>query len=163
MADDRAYARHDLGNCSLVEPEYVGSPGQRTFRLYADGENGSALLWLEKEELYELALAIKRMLRTSVRETGEPVAGASAAFKADFNCKVTALSLGHDRRSDRYMILAQVSEEEDDAIAMWADTEVMDWLADRAFEVHDAGRARCVLCGGPMQRDGKAHACPRAN
>ncbi len=163
MADDhRAYARHDLGVCALVEPEYVGVPGNRTFRLYVNGENGSALLWLEKEELYELALAIKRMLRSSVRETSEPIVGASETARADFNCKVSALSLGHDHRSGRYMILAHVSEEEGDAIAMWADREVMEWLADRAFEVHDAGRARCFLCGAPI-REGKPHACPRAN
>ncbi len=162
MPDDRAYARHDLGACALVEPEYVGVPGRRTFRLYASGENGAALLWLEKEELYELALTIKRMLGSPVRETGEPVVSASANARADFNHKVTSLSLGHDRQSGRYMILAQVSEEEDDAIAMWADRDVMEWLADRAFEVHDAGRARCVLCGAPT-REGKTHACPRAN
>lgn len=162
MADDRAYARHDLGVCTLVEPEFVGSPGSRMFRLYATGENGSALLWLEKEELYELALTIKRLLRSAVRETGEPVVSGSRNTRVDFDCKVTALSLGHDRRTGRYMILAQVSEEEDDAIALWADSDVMNWLADRAFEVHDAGRARCFLCGAPM-REGKSHACPRAN
>ncbi len=162
MADDRAYARHDLGVCTLVEPEFVGSPGSRTFRLYAAGENGSALLWLEKEELYELALTIKRLLRSAVRETGEPVVSGSENTRVDFDRKVTALSLGHDRGTGRYMILAQVSEEEDDAIALWADSDVMDWLADRAFEVHDAGRARCFLCGAPIRED-KSHSCPRAN
>ena len=162
MPDDRAYARHDLGVCALLEPEYVGAPGKRMFRVRASGENGSALLWLEKEELYELALAIKRMLRSPQLSTGEPVESATVRADVDFNCKVTALSLGHDRGSGRYMILAQVSEEEDDAIALWAEQDVMDWLADRAFEVHDAGRARCVFCGGPVS-EGKEHACPRAN
>lgn len=162
MPDDRAYARHDLGVCPVVEPESVGPPGERFFRLRAAGENGSALLWLEKEQLYELALTIKRLLRSAVREPREPVVSGSPETRADFDHQVTALSLGHDRATGRYMVLAQVSEEEDDAIALWADPDTLDRMADRAFQVHDAGRPRCPLCRAAL-REGKAHACPRAN
>lgn len=162
MADDRVYARHDLGVCSLVEPESVGPAGQRFFRIRAAGERGSALLWLEKEELRELAEAVKRILGASVRATGEPVASAAPNDRADFNHKVTALSIGHDRDSGRYMILAHCSDEEGDAIAMWMERDVLDWLADRALEVCDAGRPRCAFCGAPLS-DSARHACPRSN
>lgn len=162
MADDRVYARHDLGVCSLVEPESVGPAGQRFFRIRAAGERGSALLWLEKEELRELAEAVKRILGASVRSTGEPVASAAPNDRADFNHKVTALSIGHDRESGRYMILAHCSDEEGDAIAMWMERDALDWLADRALEVCDAGRPRCVFCGAPLN-DSARHACPRSN
>ena len=162
MADDRVYARHDLGVCSLVEPESVGPAGQRFFRIRAAGERGSALLWLEKEELRELAEAVKRILGASVRATGEPVASAAPNDRADFNHKVTALSIGHDRESGRYMILAHCSDEEGDAIAMWMERDALDWLADRALEVCDAGRPRCVFCGAPLN-DAARHACPRSN
>lgn len=162
MADDRVYARHDLGVCSLAEPESVGPPGQRFFRIRAIGENGSAILWLEKEELHELASAVKRILGSSVRATGEPIGVASADDRADFNYKVTALSLGHDRDSGRYMALAHCSDEEGDAVALWLERDALDWLADRAFEVCDAGRPRCVFCGAPLA-DSARHACPRAN
>ena len=67
MVNDWSFARYDLGICSLIEPQFVGVPGARTFRLYVLGENESALLWLEKEELYELALTIKQLLRSPVR------------------------------------------------------------------------------------------------
>ena len=53
MVNEWSFARYDLGVCSLIEPQFVGVPGARTFRLYVLGENESALLWLEKEELYE--------------------------------------------------------------------------------------------------------------
>ena len=162
MPDDRAYARYDLGVCAFVEPESVGQPGRRFFRLRASGEHGSALLWLEKEELHELATTIKRLLRTAVRVTGEPLASASAATRADHDHKVFALSLGHDRSTGRYMLLAQCSDEEDDAIALWIEHDTLDWLADRAFEVCDAGRPRCALCGAAAPAD-EPHACPRAN
>lgn len=162
MPDDRAYARHDLGVCAFVEPESVGPAGSRFFRLRASGEHGSALLWLEKEELHELATTIKRLLRTAVRRTGEPLGTARADTRADHDHKVFALSLGHDRSTGRYMLLAQCSDEEDDAIALWVEPDALDWLADRAFEVCDAGRPRCALCGGAAP-PGESHACPRAN
>lgn len=162
MSDDRAYARHDLGVCAFVEPESVGPAGRRFFRLRASAEHGSALLWLEKEELHELALTIKRLLRTAVRMTGEPIAAASADTRADFDHKVFALSLGHDRSTGRYMLLAQCSEEEDDAIALWIERDTLDWFADRAFEVCDGGRPRCALCGAATPV-GETHACARAN
>ena len=162
MPDDRAYARHDLGVCIFVEPESVGPPGQRFFRIHASGERGSALLWLEKEELRELALTIKRLLRTAVCLTGEPITDAPPDARADFDHKVFALSLGHDRSTGHYMLLAQCSEEEDDAIALWIERDAIDWLADRALEVCDAGRPRCAICGGATPV-GETHACPRAN
>ncbi len=162
-ADDRGQGRHDLGVCAILEAESVGPPGNRLFRLRAAAEYGSALLWLEKEQLYELALTVKRLLGTSVRSTGEPETSGSQDTRADHEFKVARLGLGYDRATGRYMILAQLSEtSEDGAVAVWADRETLNRMADRALEVHDAGRPRCPLCGGPIV-EGKAHVCPRAN
>ena len=158
----RAYARRDLGVCTVLEPEAVGEPGQRFFRLRVEAEHGSALLWIEKEELQELAVMVKRLLRSGVRRTGAPDTAGSPDASADVDCKVTSLALGHDRASGRYMLLAHASPAEGDAIALWAERDVLDHMADRAFEVHDAGRPRCPLCGGPTV-PGKRHVCARAN
>jgi uncharacterized repeat protein (TIGR03847 family) len=162
-SDDRAYARYDLGICATLEAESVGDPGARRFRLRVAAEHGSALLWLEKEELYELALTVKRVLRMPAVATGSPAFAADHETRADYDFKVSRLALGHDRGSGRYMLLAQISEtSEDDAIALWADPELLNRMADRAFEVHDGGRPRCPLCSAPLS-GAKAHACPRAN
>ena len=158
----RAYARRDLGVCAVLEPEAVGEPGRRLFRLRAEAEHGTALLWLEKEELHELAVTVKRMLRSGVRRTGQPDTSGSPDASADIDCKVTRLALGYDRASGRYMLLAYASRDDGDAIALWAERETLDRMADRAFEVHDAGRPRCPLCGGPTV-PGKRHVCARAN
>ena len=164
----RAYARRDLGVCTLLEPEAVGEPGRRHFRLRVEAEHGTALLWLEKEELHELAVTVKRMLRSGVRHTGQPDKSGSPDASADVDCKVTRLALGFDRASGRYMLLAHAARDEGDegdevgAIALWAERATLDHMADRAFEVHDAGRPRCPLCGAPTV-PGKRHVCPRAN
>ena len=158
----RAYARRDLGICTVLEPEAVGEPGRRFFRLRVEAEHGSALLWIEKEELHELAVMVKRLLRSGVRRTGEPDANGSPDASADVDCKVTSLALGYDRASGRYMLLAHAADTPGDAIALWAERDVLDHMADRAFEVHDAGRPRCPFCGGPTP-PGKRHFCVRAN
>ena len=44
---------HDLGLCRRIRAESVGRPGKRRFRLHAYAEHGTALLWMEKEQLYE--------------------------------------------------------------------------------------------------------------
>ena len=161
-SDYSAFARRDLGICTVLEPEAVGEPGRRMFRLRVEAEHGSALLWIEKEELRELAITIKRLLRTGVQRTGEPDVSGDPEATADVDCKVTSLALGHDRASGRYMLLAQASPDGSDAIALWAERETLDRMADRAFEVHDAGRPRCPFCGGPTV-PGRRHVCPRAN
>jgi uncharacterized repeat protein (TIGR03847 family) len=159
---DRGYARYDLGVCALLEPESVGPPGQRQFRLRAAAERGSALLWLEKEEMYELAMTIKRLLRTGVRQSGAPATSGSLDTRADYDFKVTGLALAHDRDTGRYLLLAQMSEDEEDAVALWVERDTLNRMADRALEVHSAGRPRCPLCHGPLN-EGESHACPRAN
>ena len=161
--DDRAHARHDIGVCAILQAEAVGPAGQRRFRLRAAGERGSALLWLDKHELHELAMTIKRMLRRGVRSVGVHSVPAQEDTRADFDFQVARLAIGYDRDSGRYMLLAQIDElNEDDAIALWADPDVLDRMADEAFTVYDAGRPRCPLCGAPMTEDSR-HVCPRAN
>jgi len=162
MSADEVHARHDIGECGALEAESIGPPGGRRFRVRASAERGSALLWLEKEELAELARAIKSLLRTSVRPSFVPQPPTPDDSVTDFEFKVHSLAIGHDAQSDRYMLLAQVSEQEGDAIVMWADRATLDQFADQAFEVHDAGRPSCPLCGSPIT-EGRRHVCPRAN
>lgn len=162
MSAESARAEHDIGLCSSLDAEAVGEPGARFFRLHASAEYGSAMLWLEKEELRELAHTVKRMLRSSVNWVPIPPPLSADDSLSDFDFKVSSLALGHDRVSDRYMLLAQRSEEDGDAIVMWVDRDTMDHMADQVFEVVDAGRPRCALCGAALN-DGKTHVCPRNN
>ena len=161
-ADDQAHASYDLGQCSLLEAESIGPAGQRFFRLRALAEHGSALIWIEKEELNDLAHTIKRMLRTPVRPSFAPLPLSPDDLTVDFDFKVVSIALGHDGQSGRYMLLTQISNDKDDAIVLWVEPDTLDRMADQALEVYGRGRARCPLCG-EATIDGRRHMCPRVN
>lgn len=58
-------AQHNFGLVSTVEPESLGLPGKRVFRLLIDGApQAAATLWLEKEQLYGLSVAIKKLIES---------------------------------------------------------------------------------------------------
>ena len=147
----------DLGPVRELHAESVGLPGQRYFRLRTEGDEASAFLWLEKEQLYELALAIKQMLKTQMREVPP---GRTLNVGADHEFKVASLALGYDQEHDRYMLLANAVE--DAAIALWAESGQLDRFADQALAVCAAGRPRCPFCRTPID-DGEEHVCPRSN
>ena len=46
---------------SRLEPESIGEPGKRTFRLLIESSASSAILWLEKEQLFQLAIAAQQV------------------------------------------------------------------------------------------------------
>src|SRR5262244_282316 len=42
---------HDFGRAELLDAEAIGQPGSRRFRLFARSGRGSAVLWMEREQL----------------------------------------------------------------------------------------------------------------
>ena len=147
----------DFGPARELHAESVGPAGQRYFRLHTEADEVSAYLWMEKEQLYELAVAIKQMLKTQVRDV--PL-GPTINVNADHEFKVASLALGHDQEQDRYMLLANVLD--DTTVAVWAERDQLDRFADQAMAVCAAGRPRCPFCRRPMN-EGEEHVCPRSN
>mgnify|MGYP006167234801 CR=1 FL=1 len=152
----------ELGDVIHIVPESIGEPGSRRFRINVTCSNGSGLLWVEKEQLYELALAIKQLLGHSVPEHNNQWDSVYGVATADFEFYVTSISLGHDQSSDRYMLSTEV----DDAmgsLTIWMSEFELDGFADQAFDVCASGRTRCPLCGVPLRTDDQAHVCAKTN
>ena len=167
-------ARNELGRVSSLRADAVGQPGLRRFRLLAESSNGgSAVLWMEKEQLFNLGVVLKSVIATvegqsrrhgaghvPPEEPGEPWApiGQPVEFQ------VGRLAVGYDERTVLYMIAAYTDEDPEDAtpmVSLTATQQEMDTLADQAFEVCAAGRPLCPLCGVPVGPEG--HVCPRHN
>ncbi len=162
----------ELGLASQVQPDAIGVPGQRRFRLLVEAQGGSACLWLEKEQLLQLGVAIKGLMaqlpppRNPVpREGASPLPVSSRPPRSSLEIRISSLSLGHDRARNLFMLAAEGTETEGDAatgLRFWLDHRMLDAMADEAFRVCAAGRPQCPLCGAPMN-PGETHLCLRRN
>ena len=161
-------AKYQFGAVNRLQAEAIGEPGQRVFRILLESGSASGSLWLEKEQLYQLALyihEISRSLSSRVQSSPEEVPEPEWSGEATtVEFKVGELALGHDSSSNCFFILVHdydEGEESPAALRFWATLSQAKELADEAIKVCAAGRPRCFLCGQPINPDG--HTCPRSN
>jgi uncharacterized repeat protein (TIGR03847 family) len=175
-------AQYVFGPATRLQGQAIGEPGHRTFRLLVESEDGrAAALWVEKEQLQALGLAIEQLLAEfqgqvpsrPVRQP--PVETFPSNPTVDF--KVGRLALGQDESElesgPRYVLLVydiegSAGSEEEEAtqpatFACRATREQLRALSRNIAEVVAAGRPRCPLCGEPMDSADKPHGCVRAN
>ncbi len=168
MEDDRL----DLGLVDTIDATDVGEPGQRTFKITVAGPRGEAVVWMEKEQMFQIGLSIKQFISledppsspaTHEPEYPAPPTPARAEFKA------SEMSIRYDPRSDIFTIEATdpESESEDDneepatTLQFSFARDAGARLSDAALEAVSKGRPRCELCGGP--KDPGGHVCPKTN
>src|SRR4030043_1671600 len=102
----------DFGNVSGLEAEAIGEPGQRTFRLRVSSDQRTASLWMEKEQLQALALALMRLLVQMGQPEYIPAAGGGANPLSPFpaqpslDVKVGRLGLGLDQTEGNIALFA---------------------------------------------------------
>jgi len=166
-------ASYGFGPVSRVDADAVGAPGHRTFRLVVIGGEGIATLWLEKEELQALGVAIDQMLAKlsrkpewkfygSAPEPYEPGGEVDVSPSVEF--KVGQLSLGYDAGKRMFVLLAHDAEADPEGPATFtcfATASQLRSLSRRITVVVSAGRPRCTLCGDPIEPEG--HVCVRLN
>ena len=162
----------DLGLAESIVPEAIGRPGERKFKITVISHRGSATIWMEKEQLFQVAAALKQFLSSRsaisnatnyVSRSGDPLSVISEEFRAG------DMSLSHDARSDVFTVAVtdieseHEGDDEEDAVAMqFSFTRVSaDKIADVALQVVAAGRKPCPLCSVPQ--DPKGHFCVRKN
>ncbi len=166
MATSRA--KYAFGVPSQVKAEAIGVPGKRTFRLVLESGAASASLWLEKEQLHQLALYIQEISASlpsdSKAREGQPPEPQWSGGVTNIDFKIGRLALGHDSGSNCLLFLTHDIEKPDDNVAtlsFWLPLRQGEELAEEALKVCAAGRPQCFLCGQPINPEG--HMCPRAN
>jgi uncharacterized repeat protein (TIGR03847 family) len=176
----------ELGPVWLLGADAVGRPGQRRFRLFVQSARGSAILWMEKEQLNSLSLSLDsvlahltegQVLRIEARSGEQPQPG---KMPADFprvpthELQVGQLKLGYDEDRDVFLIsaipLELEIEGEEEAAAILREEDAISFLFTQSdaqelsmaiSAVVSAGRPLCPLCHAPL--DGGPHACIRQN
>jgi uncharacterized repeat protein (TIGR03847 family) len=127
-------------------------------------------LWLEKEQLQALGLAVDQLL-TPVKavwsRTGEPTATPSGRpfdGQASFELQVSRLGLGFDEESKTFIIVAHDEGSDPDdppTFRCRCSRSQLTRLSESIAAVTASGRPRCPLCGNPL--DGSPHFCPGSN
>jgi len=172
-------AHNEFGRVASLKADAIGEPGQRTFRLFAEAADGhSVILFLEKQQLFNLALAFKRLMVTlgnreskpedlidAMTEIGEPLARSDQHL--DLDLRQGSLAVGYDERQALYIITGSETEslEENDDIrsdvSLMADRAMVNAFAEEAIWVCAAGRQPCPLCSAPLGPE--PHVCPKQN
>lgn len=168
---------YDLGVLLGLEAESLGVPGQRTFRVHAHSRSGAARLWLEKEQLQQLASTIEQLLVEVAQARGFTTGGSSVPFPGTPTVEfhVGRITLGYDQDADlvTMLIFESVALDEEETPSLGGSDpdgeqvryqvgrELAQTFSRQALDVCSAGRPRCPLCGAPL--DGPTHFCPRSN
>ncbi|MBV9614152.1 MAG: DUF3090 family protein [Ktedonobacteraceae bacterium] len=176
----------ELGPVWLLGADAVGRPGQRRFRLFVQSARGSAILWMEKEQLNSLSLSLDRVLahltegqvlrvEAQVGERAQP-----GKMPPDFprtptyEFQVGQMNLGYDEDRDIFLLAMtpleiemepgqepQVVLREDEEVSFLFSQEDARELSISISAVVSAGRPVCPLCHTPL--DGGPHACVKQN
>ena len=158
-------AKHDLGRAITLTADAVGEPGSRRFRLLVEAQRGDACLWIEKEQLFQLAIAIQQLLATMDAPAGdEPASLPARSGDAYHEFQVGRLMISEEVRGPIMNLMAKDQEDEDSAdatVGTLVDIDQLKALSERALAVCAAGRPRCPLCGTPLGPEG--HQCVRTN
>ncbi len=161
MADPK----NQLGRAIRVNADAVGQPGDRRFRVLVEAEFGNACLWMEKQQLFQLATAIQRLLSTADMASSDiPTTEPQRSGDQVFEFQVGQLMINDEARGPILQFQANDQEEGDTGaptLGTLIDLHQLKALADEALTVCAAGRPRCPLCGVPMELEG--HQCIRTN
>ena len=150
-----------------MQIEALGEPGDRRFRLLSIVNGQTFAVWMEKQQLQALGLALEQMLER-LPDAESPLSGASSIAEFDRETRkqfrVGRMELGYDDDEDRIVVVAHDlngQEETDAAFACRMTRAQARELSIEAAAVVAAGRPRCTMCGEPMGPE--PHVCPQQN
>jgi uncharacterized repeat protein (TIGR03847 family) len=153
-----------------LRAEAIGEPGQRRFRLLAIVDGETTVVWMEKQQLQALGMALEQLLE-DLPDRGPELEAASPpiAFDTETRRQFRAgrMELGYDEPRDRLVIVAHDINEDPEAgerapsFGCRLSREQARELSADAAAVVAAGRPRCSMCGAPMGPG--PHVCPQQN
>jgi uncharacterized repeat protein (TIGR03847 family) len=156
----------DFGLARGIDAQTFGQPGQRTFRLRIVGEDAqTASLWLEKEQMQALSLALKQMMSQLEYDQEPPPADAGEfPVVADNDFRVGRMGMGFNA-PDRTVVLftyeVGVEDDETPTLRVRLTQEACASLGVQLDDIIAGGRPICPLCG--LAIDPEGHMCVRTN
>lgn len=159
---------HEFGALSDIKVEAIGDPGARTFRLLCYATAGVAILWLEKEQLYQFAVYIQQVCDDAgfkpADHSSNDITQVELSGNEEIEFKVGKLALGHDPDTNSFLVLVHKTDVEEGIpadLSFWLTVDQATKISRESLDVCAAGRPQCFLCGAPMNPEG--HNCVRYN
>ncbi len=165
MNDDLPFfgSAHDV---QRLRAEALGEPGQRRFRLIVVVSDETYIIWMEKQQMQALGMAIGQILQ-QVPSSGPDLdsGGAPGEFDETTNnqFRLGRVELGFEETADRIVIHAfDIQDDDSDpGLNMRLSRGQARELTRDAAALAAAGRPMCPMCGQPMDPEG--HVCPEQN
>lgn len=175
---------NDFGIPNYFEPEAIGEPGNRQFRLIAKSGDTTASLWIERIQLQELMETIQEIyvsltgnLLLHKESEALPKHDARTSFPAlpDISFQIGPMSLGIEDDSQNAVFLAAplevieqngeqiINEEADPAFRVILPPDKVEQFIIFAEQILAAGRPRCPNCGQPLDKPEESHVCAKKN
>ena len=163
--------RFSLGPVSKFNSNAIGKPGQRTFRLLIESDIGSACLWLEKQQLLELSLLLRQLLRDYFQGNDISVnpnltsLSEIAQVNPTIEFTIAQLNVNFDDSTHLWVMEAYDSDDSvgnDRTLNVEIQSDVLLGFVDEALAICSAGRPLCPLCSNPIN-EGVNHVCPLKN
>jgi uncharacterized repeat protein (TIGR03847 family) len=146
--------------------EALGEPGQRRFRLIAEVNGETYIVWMEKQQMQALGLAIGQILQ-QIPSSGPDLDPGDIPGEMDESTRhqfrLGRVELGFDEEGESILLHAfDIQDDENDpGLAMRFTRAQARSLVRDAANLAAAGRPMCPMCGQPMDPGG--HVCPEQN
>lgn len=147
--------------------EALGEPGQRRFRLIVVVSGETMVIWMEKQQMQALGLAIGQILEQSPIPDASLFESGQGSVEIDDSTgnqfRLGRIELGVVEEDGSILINAYDIQETDESsgISMRFRPSQARHLVSDAADLAAAGRPFCPMCGQPMNASG--HVCPEQN
>src|SRR5712691_11854550 len=158
----------ELGSVELLGADAIGQPGQRRFCLFARSWRGSAIMWMEKEQLNRLSLTLDKVLaqltegqvlRTEAQVGSWPAApGMPADFprSPEYDFRTAQMSLTYDERDAMFafavapveIVLEPGLGEEEEPQALVHEEDAVSFLMNHKQAQELASNINVLITGG---------------
>lgn len=156
------------GDAKVLRVEALGEPGQRRFRLVTVIDGETYILWMEKQQVQALGLALEQLvghLPVAVEpgDTNDAVGLINEETRNQF--RVGRIEIAFNDSLDQIVIAAHdIEQDRLDApatLGVRLSREQARSLSIEAADLVARGRPICPMCGSPIEPGG--HVCPQQN
>ncbi|MCO5215077.1 MAG: DUF3090 domain-containing protein [Thermomicrobiales bacterium] len=155
------------GDAQLVVPQAIGEPGKRRFRIVAVINGLTWILWMEKQQVQALGLAMEQILEYIPSHNDLPdwaLPTPEIDEHTDLQFRVGRIEMGFDA-GDRQVVIAAHDIQDEDMhsapdVRFRFPLQMARAFAEAASELMNKGRPLCPMCGMPKDEE---HVCPEQN